>query len=110
MQHDDNAVPNEGKQTITDDSDGNGYQTRKPDPWNPGLVYHAIGMITIILGIIVGIYLLVTLYNQQPALFPSSKSELTFGEVIIALGASLIFIVPGVICIGVGKVIDLLDK
>ena len=72
-------------------------------------VYQLIGIITIIFGAIVGIYLFVAFAEKQ-MLFSTSKAELTPGEVVIAFGAAMIFIVPGVICIGIGKIIDLLDK
>ena len=75
----------------------------------PGRIYHMIGIITIIFGIIVGIWMLVEFYNQQ-TLFSASKSALTFGEVVIAFGAAMMFIVPGAICIGIGQIIKLLDK
>ena len=89
------------------DSNGNGTGYRKA---GSGTIYQMIGIITIIFGVIVGIYLFVAFAEQQQMLFSTSKSELTFGEVIIAFGAAMIFIVPGVICIGISKIIDLLDK
>lgn len=89
------------------DSNGNGTGYRKA---GSGTVYQLIGIITIIFGAIVGIYLFAAFAQQQQMLFSTSKSELTVGEVVIALGAAMIFIVPGVICIGISKIIDLLDK
>lgn len=116
MKNDNNTVDtNEDQQELStledirSETDPNGNETgyRKA---GSGIVYQLIGIITIIFGTIVGIYLFVAFAEQQQMLFSTSKSELTFGEVVIAFGAAMIFIVPGVICIGIGKIIDLLNK
>ncbi len=116
MKNDENTVdtnedqqdlPTVGGVRLETDSNGNGTEYRKA---GSGTVYQIIGIITIIFGVIVGIYLFVAFAEQQQMLFSTSKSELTFGEVVIAFGAAMIFIVPGAICMGIGKIIDLLNK
>lgn len=94
------------KRTMTtDESSSNGDESSKP-----GRVYSAIGVITIIFGIIVGIYLIVK-SSQGVTIFGfESNGELTLVEVATALGVSMLFIVPGTICVGVAKIIELLDK
>lgn len=113
MKNNDNTVDTSEDQqelsTLEDtrsETDPNGNKTgyRKA---GSGTVYQLIGIITIIFGVIVGIYLFVAFAEQQQMLFSTSKSELTFG---IAFGAAMIFIVPGVICIGIGEIIHLLNK
>jgi hypothetical protein len=88
-------------------SNGNGTGYRKA---GSSTVYQLIGIITIIFGVIVGIYLIAAFAEQQQMLFSTSKAELTPEEVFVAVGASLLFIVPGVICIGIGKIIDVLNE
>ena len=92
-------------QAIKKDKDGT--ESKKTAP---GRIYHIIGMIATLFGAFIFLYLFVAFAEEQQMLFSTSKSELTFGEVVIAFGAAMIFIVPGVICIGIGKIIDLLDK
>ena len=117
------VAPNEEPQTVTNDPDSNGtsnggdnldtgdWVTNDPDSnGTPGKVHDLIGKSTIIFGIFVGVYLLVQSSQPVQMFFAKSDGELTFGEVVIAFGAAMIFIVPGVICIGIGKIIDLLDK
>ena len=103
--NDDTYVPSEDQQTETNESGDNGIKGR-----NSGGIYNIIGKITIIFGIIVGIYLIVKFSQPVQILFSESVAELTLGEIAIALGVSILFIVPGTICIGVAKIIELLDK
>ncbi len=119
MKNDENTVdtnedqqdlPTVGGVRLETDSNGNGTEVGELEPYPSNITYHLIGIITIIFGVIVGIYLFVAFAEQQQMLFSTSKSELTFGEVVIAFGAAMIFIVPGVICIGIGKIIGLLNK
>ena len=106
MKNDENTVDtNEDQQELSTLED-----MRSETDSNGSRVYQIIGIITIIFGVIVGIYLFVAFAEQQQMLFSTSKSELTFGEAVIAFGAAMIFIVPGVICIGIDQIIKLLDK
>ncbi|RKU21630.1 hypothetical protein C6499_21775 [Candidatus Poribacteria bacterium] len=118
------VAPHEEPQTVINDPDSNGtsnggdnldtgdWVTNDPDSnGTPRIVYHMnmIGIITIIFGIFVGVYLLVQFSQPVQMFFAQSDGELTFDEVVVAFGAAMIFIVPGVICIGIGKIIKLLD-
>ena len=77
---------------------------------NPFAIYRIIGITSIIFGVIIGIYLLITFGQSGPIPLLEVNTSLTFGEFILALGVTMLFVVPGVICIGVGKIIELLDK
>lgn len=66
---------------------------------NPGSVFHTIGIIAILYGIIFGVLIFLESFFESPL----------FGFVL-ALGVVLFFVVPGVICIGISRIINLLAK
>ena len=66
---------------------------------NPGDVFKTIGIVAILYGIIVGVFILLGSFQESPL----------FGFVL-ALGVVLLFVVPGVICIGISRIINLLTK
>ncbi len=66
---------------------------------NPGSTFKTIGIIAILYGIIFGMFILLNSFPESPL----------FGFVL-ALGVVLFFVVPGVICIGISRIINLLDK
>lgn len=90
------------------DSEGNAYISSKGGKPNPGRGYQVFGIITIIIGVIVGICLFVKLSQTGTTLF-SSDPELTLTEFIISVAGALIFIAFGIICIGIGKFLNMLD-
>lgn len=71
---------------------------------------HIIGIITIGFGVVVGIALLISFNEPVSLLFAQSKAGLTFTEVAIAFGTTLFYCVPGVFCLGIAKIIELLEK
>ncbi len=102
-------VSSEDQQTKNKESDSDGAPLKSSgngiNSGKQGQGYYIIGVITIIFGIIVGIYLIVTITD-----IVGSSGELTFRVFAIALGVSMLFIVPGVLCIGIAQIIKLLDK
>lgn len=72
--------------------------------------YRIIGITSIIFGIIIGIYSLISFSQSGPIPLLDVNSSLTLGEFVLALGITLLFVVPGVICVGVGTIIELLQK
>ena len=50
--------------------------------------------------------------SLQPVsfLFLTSEAELTFSEVVIAFGITLFYWILGVFCLGIAKIIELLNK
>lgn len=66
---------------------------------NHGSVFKTIGIVAILYGIIVGVLIFLESFLESPP----------FGFVL-ALGVGLLFIVPGVICIGISRIINLLAK
>lgn len=117
MQHEENTTdqsedqqnaPIAGGIPLETDSKGNIDISSEGGKPNPGLGYYIFGVITIIFGIIVGIYLLVELSQTGTTLF-SSDPELTLTEFMISVAGALIFIASGVISIGIGKVLNMLD-
>lgn len=79
---------------------------------NPGSVFRKIGIVAILYGISVGVFILFGSLQESPPLYIDSwgffiDSAIRF---LLALGSALIFVVPGVICIGVSRIINLLAK
>ena len=73
-------------------------------------ILKTLGIIAIIFGIAVGICLIVVFSEPVSMGFFESEAELTFGEVVIAIGVSLLFVVLGALCIGIAKVLFLLES
>lgn len=115
MKNDENAIdiedsqdrPTVGGVPLETDSNGNGTEVEKTAP---GTIYYIIGTITILFGASIFIYLSVVFADKPQILLTTSMYELTFRDVIIAFGAAMVFIIPGIICIGIGKIINLLDE
>ena len=107
-------MKNEGFTTLSDMTPGSGDNQTNPKPSH--VRYHTIGQITILFGIIAGIVLFVTILDsgQSPIFGLGRKQGLdaiqTFVGFGVSLGVSLIFVIPGVICIGVGKIIELIEQ
>ena len=76
----------------------------------PFAIYRIIGITSIIFGIIIGIFLLISSSQSGPIPLIDVNSSLTLSEFVLALGVTLLFVVPGVICIGVGTILELLQK
>lgn len=66
---------------------------------NPGSTFKTIGIVAILYGIVFGLFILLDSFPESPL----------FGF-ILALGIVLFFVVPGVICIGISRIINLLEK
>lgn len=64
-----------------------------------GSVFKTIGIVTILYGIFAGVRALLISFEVSP---PSS--------IVVGLGIALLYIVPGVICIGIYRIINLLAK
>ena len=73
-------------------------------------VLRIIGIVAIGFGVIVGIALLISFNQSVSFLFVQSEAELTFSEVAIVLGITLIYCTLGMLCLGIAKVIELLEK
>ncbi len=117
MQHEENTTDQSEDQQNTSTvagvpletaSNDNAYISSEGEELNPGMGYNIFGIIMIIFGIIVGIYLLIELSQTGTILF-STDPELTFAEFIISVAGALIFIASGVISIGIGKVLKKFD-
>ncbi len=81
---------------------------------NAGSVFKTIGIVAILYGIIVGVFILLgslqeslPLYSQIDGWGFLIDSAIKF---VLALGFALFFVVPGVICIGISRIINLLAK
>lgn len=81
---------------------------------NPGSVFRKIGIVAILYGIIFGVLIFLgslqgssPLYSQIDGLGFFIDSAIRF---VLALGFALFFVVPGVICIGIARIINLLTK
>ena len=61
---------------------------------NPGSTFKTIGIVAILYGIIVGVFIFLGSFHESPL----------FGFVL-ALGVVLLFVVPGVICIGISRIL-----
>ena len=107
-------MKNEGFTTLSDMTQGSGDNQTKPKQSHA--IYHTIGQITILFGIIAGVVLFVRILDsgQSPVFGLGRKQGLdaiqTFVGFGVSLGVSLIFVIPGVICIGVGKIIELIEQ
>lgn len=66
---------------------------------NPGSVFRKTGIVAILYGIIVGVLIFLESFPDSPLFV-----------FVLALGFALIFVVPGVICIGISRIIDQLTK
>ncbi len=111
---DEQSVQGEDEQSVQGSNDT--LQEHEVSPGGDGqpaqgVILKTLGILTIIFGIAIGIYMIVQFSRPAASmLFSESSAELTFGEVVIAIGVSLLFVVPGALCIGVGKVLALLEK
>ncbi len=85
--------------TITNEYIRNGIESGKP-----GHGYYIIGIITVIFGFMIGVFMFVNIINEDIPIFNSGFL------LVVTFGLSMLFIVPGTICIGVAKIIKLLDK
>ena len=113
MVKDDNDVDS----SVEEESFGSITIGRKREPksndvakGNPGIVFNTIGIVSILFGFGVGIYLISVSVQETQILFSRSAGELTFGELVLAVGVALLFVVPGVICIGISMIIKLLTN
>ncbi len=79
---------------------------------NPGSVFKTIGIVAILYGIIGGVFILLGSLQELLPLYIDSWSFFIDSAIkfVLALGFSLIFVVPGVICIGISRIINLLAK
>ena len=75
-----------------------------------GSKYELVGIISVVFGIIVFIYLLISSNQGISVSFLQFGSGISFGELAISFGISLLFIVPGVICIGIGAIFTQLEE
>ena len=66
---------------------------------NPGSVFKKTGTVAIVYGIIVGVLIFLESFPDSPLFV-----------FVLALGVTLFFVVPGVICIGISRIINLLAK
>ena len=73
-----------------------------------GRIYRLVGTFTIIFGIIAFIFLLIGLsdFMDTPTYRYTSGSESFLSALVISFSISILFIVPGTICVGVGTIID----
>lgn len=81
---------------------------------NHGSVFKTIGIVAILYGIIVGVFILLGSLQESPPLYSKIDGwSFLFDSAIkfvLALGFALFFVVPGVICIGISRIINLLTK
>lgn len=113
MNKDDTGI-NEGYTTLSDMRPQSGGNETIPEWLNDR--YAVIGWITVIFGILAGLVVFVTLLDtaQTPVLGFGIKQALggkqVFWGFMVSLGVSLLFIVPGTICIGIGKILEWIEK
>ena len=111
MNHDDNAVESSDDQ----ENERNEPKSHDANVVNRDILmevmgFRIVGIVAILFGIGVGIYLIYASAQETQILFTRSAGELTFGEIVLAVGVALLFVVPGVICIGISRIINLLVK
>lgn len=107
-------MKNEGYTTLSDMTGGSGDNQTKPK--TSPVIYHTMGRLAILFGIIAGLVVFLTILDsgQSPLFGFGSRQGLdakqTFVGFGVCLGISLLFVIPGVICIGVGKMIELIQQ
>ncbi len=69
---------------------------------NTSSVFKIIGIVAILYGIIVGVFILMGTIQVD--------AESFFIGFVLTIGVILLFVVPGVICIGISRIINLLAK
>ena len=69
---------------------------------NSGRGFTTIGIVSILYGIIVGMFILLGTIQVD--------AESFFIGLVLTIGVILLFVIPGVICIGISRIINLLAK
>ena len=103
-------VENSGDPNEDQENERNEPRSNDVTKYYPGSAFKAIGIVAIIFGIGVGIYLIYTFVQETQFRPGASAVEFTFNQILIGVGVALLFVVPGVICIGISRIIDLLAK
>ena len=77
------------------------------------LIIFSVGWLAIVFGFGLGCFLIWQLPQVQQGTqmsFSAKDSELTFSQFILSVSASLLFMVPGFLCLGLSKVMASLEK
>ena len=105
----DDVLRDKDPQSTTNGSEGNGMKAEKLQLHR---ICYVIGTITTLFGALTFLYLFSELLQLKSTPFFSSMA-LTPVKFVIAvvtiLGVSMLFVAPGVTCIGVGKLIELIE-
>ena len=91
-----------------DESNDQDTETNKVSSKLPGTGFEIVGLIAIFYGFLVGFVILVRFIQDYGNLF--GNFVILVIASLLALGGSLIFVVPGVICYGIAKILKVLEK
>ncbi len=69
-----------------------------------------IGIVSIGFGVIVGIIMLILYGNPSSSASFDPQAEWALSGIILALGLAFFYCTPGVLCLGLAKVLELLSK
>lgn len=102
--------PNEDQENERNEPKSNDANVVNRDILMEVMSFRIVGIVAILFGIGVGIYLIYTFVQETQFRPGASADEFTFNQILIGVGVALLFVVPGVICIGISRIIDLLGK